>query len=93
MAAPDIQGSGEFCCGVVGFRDVQDVHVVFHYGVPENVNFVAETAFVKGVVSIQCGGLEPIGINNITREGGVLDRKSTRLNSSHQCLSRMPSSA
>ena len=25
--------------------------------------------------------------------GGVLDRKSTRLNSSHQCLSRMPSSA
>ena len=23
----------------------------------------------------------------------VLDRKSTRLNSSHQCLSRMPSSA
>ena len=25
--------------------------------------------------------------------GGGLDRKSTRLNSSHQCLSRMPSSA
>ena len=25
--------------------------------------------------------------------GSVLDRKSTRLNSSHQCLSRMPSSA
>ena len=26
-------------------------------------------------------------------EGAVEDRKSTRLNSSHQCLSRMPSSA
>ena len=52
MAAPDIRGSGEFYCGVVGFRDVQDVHVVFHDSVPQNVDFVAETAFVKGVVSI-----------------------------------------
>ena len=30
---------------------------------------------------------------SLTPEERVLDRKSTRLNSSHQCLSRMPSSA
>ena len=28
-----------------------------------------------------------------TKRLGMTDRKSTRLNSSHQCLSRMPSSA
>src|SRR3546814_10714496 len=28
-----------------------------------------------------------------SKHGGTLDRKSTRLNSSHQCASRMPSSA
>ena len=30
---------------------------------------------------------------NNSLNGGIQDRKSTRLNSSHQCLSRMPSSA
>ena len=31
--------------------------------------------------------------NKVTKKGTVLDRKSTRLNSSHRCTSRMPSSA
>ena len=30
---------------------------------------------------------------NVSANAGSSDRKSTRLNSSHQCLSRMPSSA
>ena len=40
--------------------------------------------------AIRCGSVEPEGLE----ESCVApDRKSTRLNSSHQCLSRMPSSA
>ena len=35
----------------------------------------------------------PAGANQWRPKGGSGDRKSTRLNSSHQCLSRMPSSA
>ena len=42
------------------------------------------------VVSFAAEAVEPIGFN---RRAGNLDRKSTRLNSSHPQLSRMPSSA
>ena len=38
--------------------------------------------------------LRPLGIDVVRRQARQMeDRKSTRLNSSHQCLSRMPSSA
>ena len=36
---------------------------------------------------------DPIVRENVCRIVVEIDRKSTRLNSSHQCLSRMPSSA
>jgi hypothetical protein len=45
---------------------------------PEGITFTGEIAFDEGA--------EPT-------ETGVLDRKSTRLNSSHEWISRMPSSA
>ena len=51
---------------------VENIHIEFHGSVPEYAHFVAEATFVKGVVSVQRGGLEPIGVNNVTREGGVL---------------------
>ena len=39
------------------------------------------------------GGKEQIGIEVVSRVGAEVDRKSTRLNSSHERRSRMPSSA
>ena len=42
------------------------------------------------IALIDQAGARPL---QIAREAGETDRKSTRLNSSHQCLSRMPSSA
>ena len=35
----------------------------------------------------------PIAMKDADKEDAILDRKSTRLNSSHERLSRMPSSA
>ena len=46
---------------------VENIHIEFHGSVPEYAHFVAEATFVKGVVSVQRGGLEPISVNNITR--------------------------
>ena len=43
------------------------------------------TALLKG---------PPVGHQaSFSQDAGILDRKSTRLNSSHRCTSRMPSSA
>src|SRR3546814_9369306 len=42
---------------------------------------------------IQQGGLEEVDVHVAHHESQPGDRKSTRLNSSHQCASRMPSSA
>ena len=38
-------------------------------------------------------GIEFEDVVDLTAIGGIIDRKSTRLNSSHARLSRMPSSA
>ena len=47
-----------------------------------------------GVVMSGCGGCGGAGAGVVTTGvGAVGDRKSTRLNSSHRSLSRMPSSA
>ena len=50
------------------------------------------------IIDMQRDFLEPGGFgailgNDITQVRGTIDRKSTRLNSSHRSLSRMPSSA
>ena len=45
------------------------------------------SAIGEGVIFYTCDGVTP------EEEAGFLDRKSTRLNSSHRSLSRMPSSA
>ena len=39
------------------------------------------------------GAANPLKVNAVLRHGLLIDRKSTRLNSSHIPLSRMPSSA
>ena len=56
-------------------------------------------AFVNSLVSLADGNLVPVPGGVLIRDdnnsviGAVGDRKSTRLNSSHPVLSRMPSSA
>ena len=50
-----------------------------------------QTVTVSGVVKDKKG--EPIIGANIMEKGTTKDRKSTRLNSSHNVASRMPSSA
>ena len=32
---------------------VEDIHLELHDNIPEGVHFVAETAFVKGLVSVE----------------------------------------
>ena len=51
--------------------------------------FIGTTAHTEGLQ----GTVSLIVLENEMRISKYLDRKSTRLNSSHQCLSRMPSSA
>ena len=41
------------------------------HNIPEDVHFVVETAFVKGIVSMESSGHEPIGVDNIPCEGSV----------------------
>ena len=48
---------------------------------------------ILGIGLILCGALLVIGGIAQRREQALLDRKSTRLNSSHTDISRMPSSA
>src|SRR3546814_3925533 len=48
--------------------------------------------FVYGAVE-RISPEAPIPVLRIAEETAMLDRKSTRLNSSHQCATRMPSSA
>ena len=45
------------------------------------------------VVVLGSGTGTSLGFGGTVGDGGVVDRKSTRLNSSHPRLSRMPSSA
>ena len=58
---------------------------------------VTNAQFIKGSMLAE-GGLGSLNVSNSTTEyidatTGVVDRKSTRLNSSHGGISRMPSSA
>ena len=67
------------------------VEVVVGRHVEHGVVFVVETAVRRGVVEI---ALEQVLVEIPMRfEMALRDRKSTRLNSSHTVLSRMPSSA
>ena len=62
-----------------------------------------ETAYMadlERLVNIDCGSYTPAGVDEVgafvrgfMSEHGARDRKSTRLNSSHIAVSRMPSSA
>ena len=55
----------------------------------------APTAHAAQVIMVDCSGSMdyPPTKMSAARQATEADRKSTRLNSSHQCLSRMPSSA
>ena len=37
----------------MGLSYVEDIHLELHDNIPEDVQFVAETAFVKGIVSVE----------------------------------------
>ena len=55
----------------MGLSYVKDVHLELHDHIPEDVHFVAEMAFVKGIVSVESSGLEPVGVDNIPCEGSA----------------------
>ena len=55
----------------MGLSYVKDIHLELHDNIPEDVHFVAETAFVKGIVSLESSGLEPVCVDIIPCEGGV----------------------
>ena len=60
--------------------------------------FAAALAFVAAIATVASyaafpAAVAPFGLTSITRAQDILDRKSTRLNSSHEWISRMPSSA
>ena len=63
----------------------------------DHLNFTVEKGKIYGFLGPNGAG-KSTTMNMITgyiasTEGDILDRKSTRLNSSHVCQSRMPSSA
>ena len=58
----------------------------------KSLDFLANT-FVNEVNTIQRGGIDGYGQIGVDLLGIDQDRKSTRLNSSHEWISRMPSSA
>ena len=73
--------------GLDGLRAIAAVAIVFHH-----VGF-SSTATFNGEWGRYLGRLD-IGVPIFfTLSGFLLDRKSTRLNSSHTDISRMPSSA
>src|SRR3546814_8519994 len=79
----------------------------FSGGAPREYYFSVRIGHVEsllepGILHFECGGIqsfeysEPVvdlGQFQIEEISGRLDRKSTSLNSSHQCSSRMPYSA
>ena len=71
MAARGVRWSGERCCAVMGLSYVEDIHLELHDNIPEDVHFVAETAFVNGIVFLESSGHEPVSVDNIPCEGGV----------------------
>ena len=70
MTAPGGWG-GEPFLAVMCLGDVQYINAKFHDNVTQDVHLVAEAVLIKDVVAVQLGGPEPIGINDIAREGGV----------------------
>ena len=66
-----VRWSGERCRTVMGLSYVENIHLEFHDNIPKDVHFVAETAFVKGIVSVESSGHEPVGVDNIPCEGSV----------------------
>ena len=60
--APASRASGSWTA-VMGLSYVEDVHLELHDNIPDDVHFVAETAFVKGIVSVESSGREPVGVD------------------------------
>ena len=71
--------------------ELDGIAVVAETIAPDIINQIASSAMLldQGESNTR-GNLELLARSGIF---GLGDRKSTRLNSSHQCLSRMPSSA
>ena len=74
-----------------GLAEVQD------HAVPtleRMVSLIAEAWRVRQIeLSLEADGDDLVGLGDNANDSRTLDRKSTRLNSSHATLSRMPSSA
>ena len=50
---------------------MEDIHLEPRDNILEDVHFVAETAFVKGIVSVESSEHEPVGVDNISCKGSV----------------------
>ena len=60
---------------------------------PKSKNAATTLALLGGIAVAMFAGVTALALVSHVHAGEPGDRKSTRLNSSHQCLSRMPSSA
>ena len=82
---------------VIGMRDVNPI--VAGNGIKKLGD--AGIEIIENVLEKECKAINEVFIKNMTKKevfvaiktATTLDRKSTRLNSSHRCTSRMPSSA
>src|SRR3546814_3847171 len=79
--AVDMRGHGESAWASDGAYDISDFAA-------DLVEIAAATASKPALIGASLGGLA-----GIIAEGKCADRKSTRLNYSHSCAYRMPSSA
>ena len=69
-----------------------DDEAIYHERLAHPALLAAQARFDGPLNLLVLGGGDGLLVRELLRHEGV-DRKSTRLNSSHQCLSRMPSSA
>ena len=70
-----------------------EVLIPINLGVPGIKLGIANLVVVVGLFFFPAGEVLMISVARILLMGYLLDRKSTRLNSSHKVQSRMPSSA
>ena len=77
--------------GAKGAAEVGVLKVLEEAGIP--IDYIAGTSIGAIVGGLYAIGYDAADLDSLYRNQDWLDRKSTRLNSSHNVASRMPSSA
>src|SRR3546814_9533828 len=78
-----------------GFTDMPEVmrSMTQNNGATQSPQSISNSDFTPGAQQVDLRGLGPNHTLVLVNGRRLADRKSTRLNSSHSCASRMPSSA